>query len=78
MYTVVQCNISSYLVQLGVRDYVRCLENSVIRGLAEFGVNGFTTENVGVWVKGGEKEEKKICAIGMCCTTFRPWLVFSF
>ncbi len=43
---------------------MRCLESSVIKGLAEFGVDAFTTENVGVWVKGDGKEEKKICSIG--------------
>ncbi len=47
---------------------MRCLESSVIRGLAEFGVDAFTTENVGVWVKGDGKEEKKICSIGNVLT----------
>ena len=45
---------------------MRCLENSVIATLAEFGIEGFTTENVGVWVRDGtgKGEERKICAIG--------------
>lgn len=37
----------------------------MIRGLAEFGIEGFTTDNVGVWVKeNGEKV--KIGAVGKC------------
>ena len=51
-------------MQVGVRAYVRCLENSVIAMLAEFGVEGFTTENVGVWVRDRKGEERKVCAIG--------------
>lgn len=50
--------------QLGVRDYVRRLEGSVITALGQFGVQGFTTENVGVWVRAHDNHEKKICALG--------------
>jgi len=45
--------------QLGVKEYVRCLEETAIRTCAEFGVQAHTTEHVGVWVGG-----HKICAIG--------------
>lgn len=47
-----------------MRDYVRCIEDSVISTLAKFDVRGFTTDSVGVWVDGGDGEESKICAIG--------------
>ena len=36
----------------------------MIATLAQFGVEGFTTENVGVWVRDGKGEESKVCAIG--------------
>lgn len=45
--------------QLGVRQYVRCLEETAILACAEFGIQAHTTEHTGVWVEG-----YKICAIG--------------
>ena len=45
--------------QLGVRQYVHCLEETAILTCAEFGIQTHTTEHTGVWVEGC-----KICAIG--------------
>ena len=42
-----------------MKQYVHCLEKSVIRTCAEFGVRAHTTEHTGVWVG-----DRKICAIG--------------
>jgi len=53
---------------LGARTYVCTLEKAVIETLAEFGVEGKRTENVGVWVGGrrdAEEEERKIAAVGV-------------
>ena len=49
-----------------MRDYVKCIEDSVISTLAKFDVSAFTTKNVGVWVDRGDGEESKLCAIGRC------------
>lgn len=51
-------------IQVGVREYVKCLEKSVIGCLGRFGVEGFTTENTGVWVQHPLKGESKIGSIG--------------
>lgn len=64
--TRVLCPVHEYrlfLTQLGVREYVCSLERSVILCLAELGVEGFTTDNVGVWVREGG-EDRKVCALG--------------
>ena len=50
--------------QVGVREYVKGLENAVIGALEEVGVEGFTTENTGVWVQHPSKGESKIGSIG--------------
>ena len=43
------------------REYVRVLEEAVAGALKRFGINGFRTENPGVWVS----EKKKIAAVGV-------------
>lgn len=52
------------VLQRGVREYVRSLEQAVIATLMEFGVEGFTTCNTGVWVAHPVKGESKICSLG--------------
>lgn len=53
------------LKRLGLtpRCHIRVLENSVIDLLKGYGVDGFTTEDPGVWV--GAPQPKKITAVGV-------------
>ena len=55
--------------QLGVRDYLRRLEETVIRALAGFGIEGRRDpEYTGVWVG-----DEKVCAIGVAV---RRWVTY--
>ena len=45
--------------KLGLKDYVRKLEDCLIGTCSKFLIQGYTNEHVGVWVN-----EKKIAAIG--------------
>lgn len=56
--------MSLCLVQVGVRQYVKCLELAAIGTLDQFGVRGYTTEHTGVWSLHPRKGECKICSIG--------------
>ncbi|KAJ5198086.1 Octanoyltransferase [Penicillium cinerascens] len=47
------------------RCHIRVLENSVIDLLKSYGVNGFVTEDPGVWVKDPTQTAKKITAVGV-------------
>jgi lipoate-protein ligase B len=52
------------------RCHIRLLENSVIDVLCGLGIQGFVTENPGVWVSGSsptsaKQEPKKIAAVGV-------------
>ncbi|KAJ5111136.1 Octanoyltransferase [Penicillium argentinense] len=57
------------LKRLGLtpRCHIRVLENSVIDLLSQYGVNGFVTEDPGVWVDGpwGGSAARKITAVGV-------------
>ncbi|KAJ5780484.1 hypothetical protein N7457_005644 [Penicillium paradoxum] len=55
------------LKRLGLtpRCHIRVLENSVIDLLKSYGVEGFTTEDPGVWVSKGASQAKKITAVGV-------------
>lgn len=52
------------ILQVGIKDYVRCLEAAIIATLSEYGIEGYTTENTGVWVNHPSKGESKLCSIG--------------
>ncbi|KAK6341997.1 hypothetical protein TWF730_001479 [Orbilia blumenaviensis] len=52
---------------LSPRCYIRVLENSVIATLKEVGVEGFTTEEAGVWVRG----DRKVASVGV---NLRRWV----
>jgi len=55
--------------QMGVSDYVRTLEESLIRLLAGYGIEGFRREGLtGVWTKSG-----KVAAIGVAV---KRWVTF--
>ncbi len=54
---------------LGVKKYVDCLEEAVIRTMAEYGLEGTRVEGAtGVWMGVGTPVERKICAIGVKVT----------
>lgn len=56
---------------LGVKDYVRLLEEAVIRTVADFGLKGERVEGAsGVWIGVGTPRERKICALGVKCSRF--------
>lgn len=56
---------------LGVKDYVNILEESVIRFLRKYNVNGQRVEGAtGVWIDKGNPTERKICAIGIKCSRY--------
>ena len=57
--------------QLGVKDFVNCLEEAVIRTIGEYVVVGERIEGAtGVWIGKGTPRERKICAIGIKCSRF--------
>ena len=59
--------------ELGVRDYVRSLEEWLIRAVARFGLVGERREGrIGVWVRRGGTE-RKIAALGV---RVRRWVAF--
>lgn len=53
--------------RVGVVDYVRRVEEAIIRGLAEFGIDGGRVEGrTGVWLAADrDRPERKIAAIGI-------------
>lgn len=55
-----------------LRSYVEKLQNVIIETLAEFGINAYTTDDVGVWVQTPSGEDK-IAAIGI---RVRKWVTF--
>lgn len=67
MYPLIDLNLH----HLGVKDYVRLLEESVIRILEEYGIKGERIDGAtGVWIGKGTDRERKICAIGVKCSRF--------
>lgn len=57
--------------QLGVKDYVNLLEETVIRTIARYGIKGERVEGAsGVWIGKGTPTERKICALGVKCSRF--------
>ena len=63
------------LIQIGVREYVRCLEQSVISTLSHFNRHGYTTDDTGVWVTDCDGNPNKICAIGMSNILCPKWQI---
>lgn len=56
---------------LGVKDYVHLLEESAIRTLYQFGIDGRKVDNApGVWINPGTTYERKISALGIKCSRF--------
>jgi lipoyl(octanoyl) transferase len=57
--------------KIGVKEYVRRLEEVVIRAIAEYGLKGERMEKAtGVWLDTGTSAARKICAIGVRCSQF--------
>ena len=49
-----------------VHRYVRCIEEVIIRTLAEYGLEGLRIAGyTGVWLKNGATGHRKVCAIGV-------------
>ncbi len=56
---------------LGVKDYVKLLEETVIRTIGIYGIIGERVEGAtGVWIGKGGSRERKISAIGVRCSRF--------
>lgn len=56
---------------MGVKEYVRALEEVVIRTLKKYGLSGARVEGAtGVWLETGSPLERKICAIGVKCSRY--------
>ncbi len=56
---------------LGVKNYVDLLEETVIRTLAEFGIDAGRVHGAsGVWIDIGTERERKICALGVKCSRY--------
>ena len=71
-YCVMFADTSINLVlclQVGVKEYVRCLEVAVMETFSSLSIPSFTTCNTGVWVNHPLKGESKICAIGVHTTS---------
>ena len=49
-----------------IHKYMRLLEEAVIRTIAVYGIKGERIDGLtGVWIDGGTKHERKICALGV-------------
>ncbi|MEJ6589116.1 MAG: lipoyl(octanoyl) transferase LipB [Crocinitomicaceae bacterium] len=49
-----------------IHKYMRLLEEAVIRTIAVYGIKGERIDGMtGVWLEGGSKNERKICALGV-------------
>ena len=56
-------------LEIGVKEYVRCLEEAVIRTIADYGISGERLEGAtGVWIESHTPRARKICAIGVKCS----------
>lgn len=57
---------------LGLKEYIFRLEESVIRTVAEWGIEGIRVpQATGVWLRaGGGRPQRKICAIGVKASRF--------
>ncbi len=60
-----------------IHKYMRCLEEIVIRTLAEYNLHGERIEKLtGVWLDAGKPSARKICAFGVRCSrwvTMHGW-----
>jgi lipoyl(octanoyl) transferase len=55
--------------RIGIKEYVRRLEEVVIRTIAEYGLRGERMDKAtGVWLDVGAPHARKICAIGLRCS----------
>jgi lipoyl(octanoyl) transferase len=57
--------------RIGIKEYIRRLEEAVIKTVAYYGIKGEISENaVGVWVDSETPDARKICAIGVKVSRF--------
>ncbi|MCD7963527.1 MAG: lipoyl(octanoyl) transferase LipB [Rikenellaceae bacterium] len=56
---------------LGLKDYIELLEETVIRTIADYGINGGRLAGAtGVWIETDSPNARKICAIGVKASRF--------
>ena len=56
-------------LEIGVKEYVHRLEETVIRTVADYGISGERLEGAtGVWLESHTSRARKICAIGVKCS----------
>jgi len=56
---------------MGLRQYIHCIEEAIIRAIAHFGIIGSRDpEATGVWLDSGLPTARKICAIGVRSSRF--------
>ena len=57
--------------RIGIKEYIRRLEEAVIKTVEQFGIKGEISQNaVGVWVDSETPRARKICAIGVKVSRF--------
>lgn len=62
-----------------IHKYLRCLEESVILTLADYGINGSRSDGeTGVWIDIGTKNARKICALGVRSSRWVTMHGFAF
>ncbi len=62
-------NLENY--NLGLRQYIENIEESIIRTIADYGLKGERAKGAaGVWLGVGTPNERKICAIGVKSSRF--------
>ena len=62
-----------------IHKYLRCLEESVILTLADYGINGSRSDGeTGVWIDIGTRNARKICALGVRSSRWVTMHGFAF
>ena len=77
---VAYCMIDLKAINVDIRQYVKTLENWILRVLGTYGIEGaLYDDRIGVWVTHPKTgQEKKIAAIGVRVTHGITWHGFSF
>lgn len=57
--------------KIGIKEYIRRMEEAVIKTIAHYGIKGDISKNaVGVWIDSETPQARKICAIGVKVSRF--------
>lgn len=67
-------------IGIGLKEYIRCLEEAVIKSLDEYNIKGSRLDGgTGVWLEPGDRSKaRKICAIGVRASRFVTMHGFAF